>query len=86
VVVQTILLENATLLNIWLNYTKNPPKKSNNNKRSYETHFNDMTKEASTSGTIPSNLEMIKLIDTDDMDMENMIVKYNSNDVYGDLK
>jgi hypothetical protein len=45
-----------------------------------------MTKEASTSGTIPSNLEMIKLIDTDDMDMENMIVKYNSNDVYGDLK
>jgi hypothetical protein len=62
------------------------PKKSNNNKRSYETHFNDMTKEASTSGTIPSNLEMIKLIDTDDMDMENMIVKYNSNDVYGDLK
>jgi hypothetical protein len=62
------------------------PKKSNNNKRSYETHFNDMTKEASTSGTIPSNLEMIKLIDTDDMDMENMIVKYNSNDMYGDLK
>jgi hypothetical protein len=30
-------------------------KESNNNKRSYETHFNDMTKEASYSGTIPSN-------------------------------
>jgi hypothetical protein len=61
-------------------------KESNNNKRSYESHFNDMTKEASTSGTIPSNPEMPKLIDTDDMDMENTIVEYHSNDVYGDLK
>jgi hypothetical protein len=61
-------------------------KESNNNKRSYETHFNDMTKEASTSGTIPSNREMPKMTDTDDMDMENMIVEYHSNDVFGDLK
>jgi hypothetical protein len=61
-------------------------KESNNNKRSYDSHFNDMTKEASTSGTIPSNPEMPKLIDTDDMDMENTIVEYHSNDVYGDLK
>jgi hypothetical protein len=29
---------------------------------------------------------MPKLADTDDMDMENMIVEYHSNDVYGDLK
>jgi hypothetical protein len=49
-------------------------KESNNNKRSYEAHFNDMTKEASTSGTIPLNPKMPKMMDTDDMDMENMIV------------
>ena len=61
-------------------------KESNNNKRLYEAHFNDETKEATTLGTIPSNHEMPKLMDNDDMDMENMIVKYNSNDVYGDLK
>jgi hypothetical protein len=29
---------------------------------------------------------MPKMMDNDDMDMENMIVKYNSNDVFGDLK
>jgi hypothetical protein len=61
-------------------------KESNNNKRSYETHFNDMTKEAKTSVTIHSNPEMPKLADNDDMDMENTIVEYNSNDVFGDLK
>jgi hypothetical protein len=61
-------------------------KESNNNKRSYEAHFNNMTKEASTSGTIPLNPEMPKLMDTDDMDMENTIVEYHSNYVYGDLK
>jgi hypothetical protein len=61
-------------------------KESNNNKRLYEVHFNDMTNEASTSRTLPSNLEMPKLTDTDDMDLEKMIMEYHSNDVYGDLK
>jgi hypothetical protein len=61
-------------------------KVSNNTKRSYEAQFNDETKETITLGTIPSNLEMPKLTDNDDMDMENMIVEYNSNDVFGDLK
>jgi hypothetical protein len=61
-------------------------KESNNNKRSYEAHFNDETKEATTLGTISSNHEMPKLMDNDDMDMENTIVEYNSNDVFGDLK
>jgi hypothetical protein len=42
--------------------------------------------EATTSRTIPSNPKMPKLSDTDDMDMENMIMEYNSNDVYGCLK
>jgi hypothetical protein len=61
-------------------------KESNNAKRLYEAHFNDETKEAITLGTIPSNSEMLKLTDNDDMDMENTIVEYNSNDVFGDLK
>jgi hypothetical protein len=61
-------------------------KESNNNKRSYEPHFNDMTKEASSSGTIPSNPKIPKETDHDDMDMENTIVEYHSNDVFGDLK
>jgi hypothetical protein len=61
-------------------------KESNNTKRLYEVHFNNETKEATTSGTIPSNPKMPKLTDNDDVDMENMIVEYNSNDVFGDLK
>jgi hypothetical protein len=61
-------------------------KGSNNTKRSYEVHFNDETKEATTLGIIPSNLEMPKMIDNDDMDMENTIIEYNSNDVFGDFK
>jgi hypothetical protein len=61
-------------------------KKSNNAKRSYDAHFNDETKEATSSGTIPSNPEMPKMTDNDDMDMENTIIEYNSSDVFGDLK
>jgi hypothetical protein len=51
-------------------------KESNNNKRSYEARFTDMTKEAITLGTIPSNPKMPKLTDTDDIYMENTIVEY----------
>jgi hypothetical protein len=61
-------------------------KESNNAKRLYESHFNDETKEATTLGIIPSDPEMPKMTDNGDMDMENMIMKYNSNDVFGDLK
>jgi hypothetical protein len=45
-----------------------------------------MTKGASTSRTIPSNPEMPKLTDIDNMDMEKTIVEYHSSDVFGDLK
>jgi hypothetical protein len=61
-------------------------KESNNNKRSYEAHFNDVTKKATISGTIHSNHKMPKQTDNDDMDIENTNLKYNSNDVFGDLK
>jgi hypothetical protein len=61
-------------------------KESNNTKRSYEAHFNDETKEATTSGTIPWNPELPKMMHNDDMDMENTIVEYSSNDVFRGLK
>jgi hypothetical protein len=61
-------------------------KETNNAKRSYEAHFNDEIKEATTSGIIPSNPEMPKMTDNDNMDMENTVVKYNLNDVFEDLK
>jgi hypothetical protein len=61
-------------------------KESKNNKRSYEPYFNDVIKEATTSRTKPSNPGPPKLTDNDDMDMKNTIMKYNSNDVFGDLK
>jgi hypothetical protein len=62
-------------------------KESNNTKRLYEAHFNDETKEATTSGgTIPLDPEMPKMTDIDDMDRDNMIIEYNSNNVFGDLK
>jgi hypothetical protein len=59
---------------------------TNNAKRSYETHFNDETKEATTSETIHSNPEMFKVTDNNDMNMKNTIVEYNSNAVFRDLK
>jgi hypothetical protein len=52
----------------------------------YETYFNDTTMDASTSRTIYLNPEMPKVTDTDNMDIENTIVEYHSNDVFGDLK
>jgi hypothetical protein len=61
-------------------------KESSKTKRSYESHFNDVTRDATTSGIIPSNPKMPKLMDSDDMDIENMIVEYNSNDVFEDFK
>jgi hypothetical protein len=45
-----------------------------------------VTKEATTSRTTPSNPEMPKLMDNDDMNIENTIIEYNSNDVFEDLK
>jgi hypothetical protein len=47
--------------------------------------LNNETKDATTSGTIPLNPEM-QDDGQYDMDMENTIMEYNSNDVFGDLK
>jgi hypothetical protein len=61
-------------------------KEPNNPKRLYEAHINNERKEATTSGKIPSDSEMPKMMENDDMGMENMVIEYNLNDVFGDLK
>jgi hypothetical protein len=86
VVVQTTLLKKCRIPQYLVELHQRFIKESNNVKRLYETHFNDETKEATILRTIPSNPEMPKMTDNDDMDMENTIVEYNSNDVFGDLK
>jgi hypothetical protein len=41
---------------------------------------------ATTLRTISLNPEMPKMTNNDDMDLENTIMEYNFNDVFGDLK
>jgi hypothetical protein len=50
----------------------------------YEAHFNTASDEATTSGKRPDEAAKPSLMDDDYIDGENMIIKYNSNDVFGD--
>jgi hypothetical protein len=54
-------------------------------KRSYETYFNDKLNETTTSEKITDEVEMPNLMIAYYIDMENMIIKYNSNDVFRTL-
>jgi hypothetical protein len=60
-------------------------KEANGAKRSYEAHFNDVSKEATTSETKEEDLKIPRTTDKEDIDMKNTIVEYNSNDVFRDL-
>jgi hypothetical protein len=60
-------------------------KEANRAKRLYEAHFNDVSKEATTSGTKVEDPKIPMMMDKEDMDLENTIIEYNSNDVFGDL-
>jgi hypothetical protein len=51
----------------------------------YEDHFNGVSKEATTLGTKVEDPKIPRMMDKEDMDLENTIIKYNSNDVFGDL-
>jgi hypothetical protein len=53
-------------------------------KGSYEAHFNATSDEATTSGKCPDENAKRSLTVDDYIDGENMIVEYNSNDVFGD--
>jgi hypothetical protein len=62
-------------------------KKANGTKRSYEVHFNDVSKETTTPGTKVEDPKISRMTNNMDMDMdlENTIIEYNSNDVFGNL-
>jgi hypothetical protein len=60
-------------------------KEINRAKRSYKSHFNDVSKEATTSKTKVKDHKIPRMTDKEDMDLENTIVEYISNDVFGDL-
>jgi hypothetical protein len=53
-------------------------------KGSYEAHFNVTSDEATTSGKRPDEVAKPSLSTDDYIDRENMIIEYNSNDMFGD--
>jgi hypothetical protein len=53
-------------------------------KGSYEAHFNVTSDEATTSGKRSDEVAKPSLSTDDYIDRENMIVEYNSNDMFGD--
>jgi hypothetical protein len=60
-------------------------KEVNEAKRLYKTHFNDVSKVATTLETKVEDPKIPRMMNKEDMDLENTIVKYNSNDVFGYL-
>jgi hypothetical protein len=50
----------------------------------YEAHFNATTDEATTSDKRPDEAAKLSPLIDDYIDGENMIVEYNSNDMFGD--
>jgi hypothetical protein len=59
-------------------------KKVEKAKLSYEAHFNAASDEATTSGKHPHEAAKPSSSTDDYIDGENMIVEYNSNDMFGD--
>jgi hypothetical protein len=53
-------------------------------KGSYEAHFNVTSDEATTLGKRPDEVAKPSLSTDDYIDRENMIIEYNSNDMFGD--
>jgi hypothetical protein len=53
-------------------------------KGSYEPYFNAVSDKATTSGKRPAKATKPSLMADDYIDGENMIVEYNSNDMFGD--
>jgi hypothetical protein len=52
-------------------------------KGSFETHFNAVSDEATTSGKILDEAAKLSLMVEDYIDGENIIIEYNLNDVFG---
>jgi hypothetical protein len=54
-------------------------------KRLYEAYFNNKSNETITLGKISEEVEIPNMAFTNYIDMENMIIEYNLNDVFGTL-
>jgi hypothetical protein len=76
--------ENARLFNA-ISVVVQTTLQINGAKRSYEAHFDDVSKEATTSGTKVEDTKIPRMTGKEDMDLENTIVEYIVNDVFGDL-
>jgi hypothetical protein len=59
-------------------------KEAGKGKGSYEVHFNAASDEATTSGKCPDEAAKPSLMIDDYIDGDNMIIEYNSNDVFRD--
>jgi hypothetical protein len=66
------------LVDLYQKYLKEAEKA----KESYESHFNVASDEATTSSKRPDEAAKPSLTTDDYIDGENMIVEYNSNDVF----
>jgi hypothetical protein len=84
VVVLIILQRSAIYPNTWLTCTRNLSKRLEKAKGSYEAHFNTAFDEATTSDKRPDEAAKPSLTVEDYIDKENMIVEYNSNDIFRD--
>jgi hypothetical protein len=60
-------------------------KEANGAKRLYKAQFNDVSKEATTSGTKEEDPKIPTMMDKEGIDLETTIVECNSNDVFMDL-
>jgi hypothetical protein len=83
VVVLIILQRSTKSPNTWSTYTRNASE-ARKAKESYEAHFNATFDEATTSGKRPNEAAKPSPSNDDYIDGENMIVEYNSNDMFGD--
>jgi hypothetical protein len=85
VVVVLIILQRSTIyLQYLVGLYQKSLKEAEKDKGSFETHFNTTSDEATTLGKRPDEAAKPSLTVKNYIDRENMIIEYNSNDVFGD--
>jgi hypothetical protein len=85
VVVVLIILQRSTIyLQYLVGLYQKSLKEAEKDKGSFETHFNTTSDEAATLGKRPDEVAKPSLTVKNYIDRENMIIEYNSNDVFGD--
>jgi hypothetical protein len=77
------ITNSAIFSNTWLTCTKNPYRVSG--KLKYHMKLISMMNPMRLQLEVSEDVEMPKLMVTDYIDMENTIIEYSSNDVFGTL-